>query len=100
MKKKSTLSIVLLTVLAATLLMASTVLAKNSKYTFHDVTIDEQTVEIEASVKNTKKNDYSKCSYYADDYAEFLGAYDEDVSAGDTAEEVLDFCVEHFDDKN
>lgn len=73
--------------------------AKNTKYTFNDVMIGEEVVEIEAGVKETNKADYSNCNYYTDDYIEFLGYYQEAVSAGDTADEVLAFCVENFDNR-
>ena len=83
----------------ALFIVTTSVYAANAKYTFADVTIDGQTVEIEASVKETKKSAYSTCSYYEDDYADYLGYYDDDVAAGDTAEQVLDFCVNHFGDR-
>jgi hypothetical protein len=81
------------------LVFATTVLAKKTKYTFNDVVIDEQTVEIEASVKDNNNNDFSECSYFSDDYADYLGQYADDVIPGDTAEDVLDFCVANFDNK-
>ncbi len=82
-----------------TLLLATAVQAAQTKYTFNDVVIDEETFEIEAAVKSNNKNDYSNCSYYADDYAEWLGNYQEDVVAGETAEEVLEFCITNFDNR-
>ncbi len=95
MIKKYLLTI--LSVLLISLLFTSAVFAAVSKYTFNDVVIDEQTLEIEASVKNNKKGAYSNCSYYTDDYAEWLGNYQEDVFAGETEEEVLEFCEDHFE---
>ena len=93
--------ILVITTLLLLLVFATAVAvqAKNTKYTFNDVQIEEQIVEIEAGVKETKKSDYSNCNYYTDDYEDFLGYYQEDVSAGDTAEEVLEFCVDHFGDR-
>ena len=88
----------LIVLLTALLLLVGTVQAAKTKYTFNDVEIDEQVVEIEASVKDTKKSDYSTCSYYSVDYGEYLGYYDADVVAGETAEDVLDFCVAHFEE--
>lgn len=70
-----------------------------TKYTFNDVSIGEQIVEIEAAVKSVKKGDFSTCSYCADDDQECLGYDEDDVFAGATAEEVLDFCVDHFEDR-
>ncbi len=80
-----------------TLLLTSTVVAAKTKYTFEDVTIDEQILEIEASVKQTKKGAYSTCSYFSDDYIEHLGLYEEAVSADDTADEILEFCIANFE---
>lgn len=96
MSKKTLIVTSLLIIL--TLALASVAQAKNTKYTFNDVEIGEQIVEIEAGVKETNKNDYSNCSYFSDDYAESLGYYAADESAGDIAEEVLDFCVKHFEE--
>lgn len=81
------------------LVLATTVQAANTQYTFNDVEIGEQIVEIEASVKMTNKSDFSTCSYYSDDYMEYLGYYQEAVSAGNTAADALDFCVAHFGDR-
>lgn len=86
-------------VLAFAFVMVAGAQAANTKYTFNDVTIDEQVVEIEAAVKTNKKNDFSKCTYFTDDYEESLGYYEDDVDAGDSAAEVLDFCVNHFDER-
>ena len=83
----------------AALLLATGVQAGQTKYTFNDVTIGETVVEIEAAVKDTKKNDYSSCSYYSDDYGTWLGDYQDEVFAGETADQVESFCVEHFDDR-
>lgn len=82
-----------------TLAFATTAYAGVTKYTFNDVDIDATIVEIEASVKTVKKGDYSTCSYYSDDYIDYLGYYEDDVLAGETAEEVLAFCVDHFDER-
>lgn len=73
--------------------------ADNTKYTFNDVEIDDRIVEIEAGVKSTKKNDVSDCTYFSDNYATFLGYYEDDVFAGATADEVLQFCIENFDER-
>lgn len=92
-------SILLILVLIAALLITGTVLAAKEKYTFNDVDIDGTLVEIEASVKSVNKGDFSTCNYYADDYAYYLGFYMADESAGDTAGEVLAFCVDNFDNR-
>ena len=90
--------------LLALFALAVDVQAATEKYTFNDVTVTENdaelTIEIEASTKVTKKAEYSTCSYYADDYAEYLGYYDAPVLAGDSAGEVLDFCVENFGNRD
>ena len=79
------------------LLLTSTVVAAKSKYTFENVTIDKQILEIEASVKQNKKDAYSTCSYFTDDYGEHIGLYAEAVFAGETEEDVLGFCKENFE---
>lgn len=80
--------------------VATAVHAAATKYSFEDVVIDGQTVEIEASVKtHNKKPDFSQCTYFSEDYQSALGYYSDDVNAGDTAGDVLDFCVSHFDER-
>lgn len=96
MSKKTLILTSLLILL--TFALATVAQAANTKYTFNDVVIDGEIVEIEAGVKTTKKSDFSNCSYFTDDYIDYLGYYEEAVSAGDTADEVLDFCVSHFDE--
>lgn len=97
-------SVVAIVLLVAVLVVAGAVHAKNTKYTFNDVEIETDDgaliVEIEASVKDTNKSDYSQCSYYTDDFEDHLGQYAEDVIAGETAEEVLDFCVNNFENRS
>lgn len=90
----------LILVLVAAFIVSGTVQAAVTKYSFNDVVIDEQVVEIEAGVKSVNKGDFSSCSYYTDDYAEYLGHYTAPVSAGDTADEVLGFCVDNFGNRD
>lgn len=76
--------------------------APKEKHTFNDVQLtDELTGEIEASVKIQKnKDDSIACSYFTDDYEESLGYYLEFVEPAPLdAESVLEFCLEHFDDR-
>lgn len=70
-----------------------------SKYTFNDVAIDGQVVEIEATVKQNKRTDVARCDYYADDYAEWLGYYEEAVSISMDSNNVEAFCADHFVDR-
>ena len=98
MLKKISIAASLMVVLM--LMVTSTALAVKTKYTFEDVVIDGQIVEIEASVKQNKKGAYSTCSYFADDYTEHLGLYDEAVLAGESEEEVLSFCKAHFEERS
>lgn len=90
------------TILFSILLLAffaTPVSAAATKYGFNDVVIDGQVVEIEASVKNTRRGAYSTCNYYSDNYIDYLGMYAEATLAGTTAQQVLDFCVGHFSDR-
>lgn len=97
MPKKSLIFMSLLILL--TFALATVAQAANTKYTFNDMDIDGVIVEIEAGVKTTNKNDYSNCTYFTDDYRDVLGYYAAPVFAGDTAEEVLQFCVNNFDER-
>jgi len=68
------------------------------KYTFSDVDINGQITEIEAVVKDTRKNDFVRCDYYSDNYAEWLGYYSDAISGdGSDADVVESFCVDNFD---
>ena len=97
MRKKIVIIASLVALLA--LLMATTAYAKKTNYTYTDVELNGQIGEIEAGVKTTNKNDYSECTYFSDDYQDALGYYADAEIAGNTAEEVLEFCVEHFDER-
>ena len=88
---------VMMIVAVLLLLLASPAVAKTTKYTFNDVDIDGTVVEIEAGVKDNNGGQFTQCSYFSDDYGEYLGEYGEPVVAGDTAEEVLAFCVANFE---
>lgn len=86
--------------LAAMYFFASPVLAASSvKYTFNNAVIDSQVVEIEASVRDSKKNPYSTCVYYSDNYISYLGSYNAAVVAGINSAAVQSFCVNHFADR-
>lgn len=81
------------------LVFASPVLAASSvKYTFNDLVIDSQVVEIEASVRSGR-NPYSTCVYYSDNYISYLGSYNAAVVAGTNSAAVQSFCVNHFADR-
>jgi hypothetical protein len=95
MRKQWVLFAVIL--LAAAFFMVGSAHAAVTKYTFNDIDVEDTIVEIAASVKVTNKVAFSTCSYFADDYAGYLGYYAEDVAAGSTADEVLAFCVANFD---
>lgn len=81
-------------------LLATPVLAANiTKYTFNDIVISNQVVEIEASVKGTRKSGYSTCNYYSDNYIQYLGLYAKAVFAGSTAQQVRDYCIAHYSER-
>jgi hypothetical protein len=40
------------------------------------------------------------CSYYSDDYAEYLGYYEEAGFSSTDAEEVLAFCLDNFEERD
>lgn len=89
--------LVLLIVLLAVLV--TPVFAKTTKYAFEDVQIGEMVVEIAASVKDSNNNQHTTCNYYTEHY-DWLGQYQDATLAGTTAEEVLAFCIAHFDDRS
>ncbi|HEX6238506.1 MAG TPA: hypothetical protein VFZ68_15000 [Acidimicrobiales bacterium] len=76
--------------------------AQNVKFTFNDVALDGQTVEIEAGVKILKnKPDSVTCSYFTDDYQDSLGYYfDFHEPAPVEADEVLAICIAEFDERH
>lgn len=94
------LTLITVSMIMVSLLATSAVFAAKTKYEFSDVEINGQIVEIEASVKQNKKNEFSTCSYYSDNYEEFLGQYQEAIVAGETSPEIKDFCLENFDNRS
>lgn len=76
----------------------------DAKHTFTGVTLvdGDRVVEnavIEAAVDDHKKDakDFTRCSYFTEDWRAFLGGYGEAVVPGDgSAEAVRDYCVESF----
>lgn len=90
-----------LLLVVAMLVFASAAPAKNEKFTFADVTYpDGTTGEIEAAVKTTNKTEQTACTYFTDDYRAALGYYLERAETASTdPDEVLAFCLEHFDER-
>lgn len=77
------------------LLVPAVVLAGSPKFTFNDVTFSDGTTgEIEASSK--VKKDYTTCSYFSDDYEDYLGAFHSDEFASSDADEVEQFCLDNY----
>ena len=91
--------IVVLSVLGLFAFITPTFAASMIKYTFNNVDISGEVVEIEVSVRTSKTNPYSTCSYYSDNYVSYLGIYAASVSAGKDANLVLNFCTDHFGEK-
>jgi hypothetical protein len=86
-------------VLLSALVLTASALAGVTKYTFNEVTYpDGTTGEIEAGVKDTNRSDLTNCSYFSDDYQQALGYY-ADAVVFTTAEEVRQFCLDHFDER-
>lgn len=85
----------------ALLVPATVVTAGATKFSFNDVTFSDGTTgEIEASSKDGKKSDFTTCSYYSDDYAEYLGYYESDEFASTEADEVKEFCLDNFEERD
>lgn len=78
----------------------------NAKFTFTDVTLDDGTVVVEDGVieassrdKKNDRQDWTECTYYTEGWSEHLGGFGSDDFASTDAQEVLDFCREHFADR-
>jgi hypothetical protein len=85
--------------LLSTLVLTASALAGVTKCTFNDVTYpDGITGEIEAGVKDTNRSDLTNCTYFSDDYRQALGYY-ADAVVFTTAEEVRQFCLDHFSER-
>jgi hypothetical protein len=70
------------------------------RWLVNDVTYPDRTTgEIEATVKDTNKNDLTTCSYFSDDYQASLGYYSDEVVFADPAA-VLEFCLDNFDERH
>lgn len=94
-------------VVVATLAVSGVALAKNIKFTFEDVTLEDgdlvvENGVVEAASKENKKAEFVSCSYYTEAYVEYLGQYADDTSFADSKDleaDVEEFCVEHFPDR-
>lgn len=93
---------VLIVAILAALLPVSISAAGATKFTFDDVTFSDGTTGvIEASSKVNQKNTATTCNYYTDDYDEYLGYfYTNEVGfTEDQVDEVRQFCLDHFEDR-
>jgi hypothetical protein len=97
MLKKTLFVAVLLALLA--LPFAGIALAKVQKYTFTDVQIDNQLVTIYASLKTVNKGDFTHCDYHTSDTEQFLGYFQGPTTDVVTEEDVLNFCVNNFNNR-
>lgn len=74
--------------------------AATYKFTFNNAALaDGSVVEIEATVKNLSKNNFTRCDYWSDNYIQWLGYYSVPSAVSIDATAVKDFCVSHFSDK-
>ena len=102
MKKNTLLTVaVTITVLALLILPTAALAAKsthfNNKYTFEDVTFSDGTTGvIEAASKQVDDSTFTTCSYYSDNYAQYLGQYQSDTFASADANEVEQFCLDNY----
>jgi hypothetical protein len=90
-------------VLGASLALAPTAWAANTKMSFNDVVLpDGQIGEIEASARIMRnKSDSITCAYFTDDYKESLGYYFNFVEPAPTdADGLLALCLARFDFRN
>ena len=66
-----------------------------------DVTFSDGTTgEIEAGSKIVQSGVLTSCSYYSDDYRDYLGYYEDNTFASTDADEVRAFCLDHFADRD
>ena len=98
----------MMAIVALVLLVPSTVaLAKNYKFTFEDVTLDEGesiqgVIEAASKISQPNKDDpakYTTCQYYTTDYETYLGQFASDAFFSDDGDEVKAFCLDHYKDR-
>jgi hypothetical protein len=91
----------LLAVSGLTLVLIGSVMATSVvKFSFPDVTYPNgQVGTIRAGVKTTKKSNVTVCDYFSDPNDQYLGQFQDGTFASDNATEVLNFCLEHFDER-
>jgi len=71
-----------------------------NKFSFNDVIFPDGTLgELEAGSKITQKSTFTSCSYFSDDYADYLGYFQSGEFASEDAAEVLAFCLAHYDER-
>jgi hypothetical protein len=71
------------------------------KFVFRDVTFPDGTPgELEASSKVGKRDAFTTCSYFSDDYGSYLGYYHSAGFGSHDAGAVLEFCLENYEYRN
>ena len=79
--------------------------AKTLKFTFQDVTLTDSTgtVEhgvIEASTKQVGNgSQYIVCDYYTENWATYLGQYQDATFFSSDPDTVKNFCIQHYPDR-
>ena len=81
-------------------LLGSVIAADSVKFTFSDVMYpDGQKGTVEATVKTNKKSTVTTCSYFSDPNNQYLGQYQDATFASRNADEVKQFCIDHYNDR-
>lgn len=88
----------LLIILVLVLLMIPAVASASvNKFGFNDLTFPDGTLgELKAGSKITNKGDFTSCSYFSDDYQDYLGYFQSSEFASEDAGEVLAFCLANY----
>lgn len=69
-------------------------------FTFTDVTFPDATAGvIEAGSKKTNKAEFTICSYFTEGYGTYLGQFQSAGFSSADADEVKQFCVDNFADR-
>lgn len=76
------------------------------KFQFSDVTLVDGDLVVENGViqagsrdKKNDRQDWTQCDYYTEGWGEHLGGFGSGDFASSSADEVLDFCLRHFPDR-
>ena len=81
-------------------MLGSALAASDVKFTFSGVAFpDGQLGTIQAATKTTKKTTITTCSYFSDPNNQYQGQFQSDEFASRNADEVQQFCLENYNNR-